>query len=317
MMRRVRAPSGPSSGAEAQRVQQRDRPRAHREDVADDAADAGRRALVRLDERRMVVRFDLEDRGEAVADVDRAGVLARALQHARPCRRQLLQVDARALVAAVLRPHHREDAELGLGRLALQRPRRCARIRLRVTVLTPFDSLTPARDWRPERRLPARATMTTDSNRTRPSALPSDASQARSGCGISPTTLRASLQMPAMLCDRAVRIGRVGDLAARVAVAEDRRGRAPRARASTVGRRVVVALAVRDRQPQHAAPARARRVNGVSVCSTRTSTCSQWNLRSRLRSIAPGSRPPRAGPGSRCRCRAPGRRRARTPGSPA
>ena len=37
---------------EAQRVQQRDRPRAHREDVADDAADAGRRALVRLDERR-------------------------------------------------------------------------------------------------------------------------------------------------------------------------------------------------------------------------------------------------------------------------
>ena len=35
--------------AEAQRVHHRDRPRAHREDVADDAADAGRRALVRLD----------------------------------------------------------------------------------------------------------------------------------------------------------------------------------------------------------------------------------------------------------------------------
>ena len=69
--------------AEAQRVEQRDRPRAHREDVADDAADAGRRALVRLDERRMVVRFDLEDGGQAVADVDRAGVLARPLQHAR------------------------------------------------------------------------------------------------------------------------------------------------------------------------------------------------------------------------------------------
>ena len=107
--------------AEAQRVHQRDRPRAHREDVADDAADAGRRALVRLDERRVVVRFDLEDGGEAVADVDGAGVLARPLQHARPGRRQLPQVDPRALVAAVLRPHHREDAELGQGRLAAER----------------------------------------------------------------------------------------------------------------------------------------------------------------------------------------------------
>ena len=64
--------------AEAQRVEQRDRPRAHREDVADDAADAGGRALIRLDERRVVVRLDLEDGGEPVADVDRAGVLARA-----------------------------------------------------------------------------------------------------------------------------------------------------------------------------------------------------------------------------------------------
>ncbi len=35
--------------AEAQRIEQRDRPRAHREDVAHDAADARRRALVRLD----------------------------------------------------------------------------------------------------------------------------------------------------------------------------------------------------------------------------------------------------------------------------
>ena len=69
-----------------------DRPRAHGEDVAQDAADAGRRALVRLDERRVVVALDLEDRGEPVADVDRAGVLARALQHARARRRQLLQV---------------------------------------------------------------------------------------------------------------------------------------------------------------------------------------------------------------------------------
>ena len=120
---------GPIERSEPQRVQQRDRPRAHREDVADDAADARRRALVRLDERRVVVGLDLEDRREAVADVDGARVLARSLQDARPGRRERLEVNARALVAAVLRPHHREDAELGQGRLAPQRVERCARTR--------------------------------------------------------------------------------------------------------------------------------------------------------------------------------------------
>ena len=108
--------------AEAQRVEVGDRPRAHGEDVAQDAADAGRRALVRLDERRVVVALDLEDHREAVADRDRAGVLARALQDARPARRQLAQHGARALVAAVLRPHDREDAELDeVGRAADRR----------------------------------------------------------------------------------------------------------------------------------------------------------------------------------------------------
>ena len=68
----------------------------------------------------MVVRFDLEDGGQPVADVDRAGVLARALQDARALGRQLPEVDARALVAAVLGPHHREDAELGQRRLAAE-----------------------------------------------------------------------------------------------------------------------------------------------------------------------------------------------------
>src|SRR5262249_21677884 len=39
---------------------------------------------------------------------------------------------------------------------------------------------------------------TADSRITSPSVLPSGDSHARSGCGISPTTLRASLQRPAM-----------------------------------------------------------------------------------------------------------------------
>ena len=56
---------------EPQRVHHRDRAGAHREDVADDAADPGRGALVRLDVRRVVVGLDLERDGVALADVDR------------------------------------------------------------------------------------------------------------------------------------------------------------------------------------------------------------------------------------------------------
>ena len=64
--------------AEAQRVHHGDRARAHRDDVAHDAADAGRRALVGLDVGRVVVGLDLEGHRPALADVDDAGVLADA-----------------------------------------------------------------------------------------------------------------------------------------------------------------------------------------------------------------------------------------------
>ena len=106
--------------AETQRVHDRDGPRAHGEDVAQNAADAGGRALKRLDETGMVVRFDLERDRVAVADVDDAGVFARALQHQLAARRQLLQMQARAFVGAVLAPHHAEDAEFGVGGLAAE-----------------------------------------------------------------------------------------------------------------------------------------------------------------------------------------------------
>ena len=70
--------------AEAERVQRRDRPRAHGEDVAQDAADAGRRALVGLDVGGVVVALHLEDGDEPVADIDDAGILARPLDDDRP-----------------------------------------------------------------------------------------------------------------------------------------------------------------------------------------------------------------------------------------
>ena len=119
-MRRLRAPLRIVERAEAQRIQHRDGPRAHGEDVAQDAAHAGGRALKRLDEAGVVVRFDLEGDRVAAADIDDAGVLARPLHHQLAARRQLLQVQARALVGAVLAPHHAEDAEFGVGGLAAE-----------------------------------------------------------------------------------------------------------------------------------------------------------------------------------------------------
>ena len=108
-------------GAEAQRVQRRDRPGAHREHVAQNPADAGRRTVIGLDERRVVVTLDLEDRGQPVADFDDAGVLARTLKYVRAGGRQAAEKAARALVAAMLRPHDREHAEFFERGHAVQR----------------------------------------------------------------------------------------------------------------------------------------------------------------------------------------------------
>jgi hypothetical protein len=110
-------------GAEAQRVHHRDRAGAHREDVADDAADAGRRALVGLDEARVVVRLDLERDRELVGDLHDARVLADARQHPGVLRgllAELAQVHLARLVGAVLAPHDRVHRELGGGRTAAE-----------------------------------------------------------------------------------------------------------------------------------------------------------------------------------------------------
>src|SRR5208282_4310127 len=53
--------------AEAQRVKVCNRSGTHGEHVTQDATDAGRRALIRLDEARVIVRLHLENRGQAFA----------------------------------------------------------------------------------------------------------------------------------------------------------------------------------------------------------------------------------------------------------
>ena len=107
--------------AEAQAVEQRDRPRAHREDVADDAADSRGRSLVGLDRARVVVRLHLEDDRQAVADVDDARVLARSDEHALAGGRQAPEQRTRVLVGAMLGPHGAEHAELDLVGNAAER----------------------------------------------------------------------------------------------------------------------------------------------------------------------------------------------------
>ena len=102
--------------AKSQQIQTGDGPGAHREDVAQNAADPGRRALIGFDERRVVVALHLEDAGVAVADVDHAGVLAGAANHPGGLGRQLAQMNARRLVGTVFVPHGREDAQLGKAR---------------------------------------------------------------------------------------------------------------------------------------------------------------------------------------------------------
>src|SRR5262249_35831268 len=68
-------------------------------------------SLERLNERWMIVRFDLEGASPSVANVDDAGVFSGALQDAFAARRQPLQVNTRRFVGAVFAPHHAEDAQ--------------------------------------------------------------------------------------------------------------------------------------------------------------------------------------------------------------
>ena len=182
--------------AEAQAVEEGDGARAHGEDVAKDAADAGGGALEGFDRAGVVVAFDLHDDGQAVTDVDCSGVfLARADQDLGTLAGKARQERARVLVAAVLAPHAADDSELnGVGRAVEE---------VGGEVVFVAGEGDFAKDfvagrfvgWG-ERHAPAAARS--ESQIARPSSPPRAASEARSGWGIMPTTLRPALQMPAM-----------------------------------------------------------------------------------------------------------------------
>ena len=103
---------------EGQRVHRRDRARAHGEDVTQDAAHAGRRALMGFDIAGMVVALHLEDHRLTVADIDHARVLSGTADHLGAIDGQGTQPFLGRLVGTVLVPHGAEDAQFGEGRFA-------------------------------------------------------------------------------------------------------------------------------------------------------------------------------------------------------
>ena len=181
--------------AEAQGIEQRHRTGAHGEHVAQDAADAGGRPLVGLDEGGVVVALHLEDGHQAIADVDHAGVLARAADDPRSLGRKLAEVDLRGFVGAMLAPHHREDAEL-------DQVRRTAKDRQNELVLVGLEAVFDDDGGR-DRVAHAKASSR-ERNSGRPSLPPSSGAIARSGWGIRPSTLRLGLRTPGDVGGRAV-----------------------------------------------------------------------------------------------------------------
>ena len=64
------------------------------------------------------MRFDLERGAPAVANIDDAGILARRDDYAFASGGKTAQMNAGGFIRAVLRPHHREDAEFSKRGLA-------------------------------------------------------------------------------------------------------------------------------------------------------------------------------------------------------
>ena len=112
---------GWSGAHEAQRVHGGDGPRSHREYIAQDAADAGRRALIGFDVGGVVVALHFEDQRIAVANVDHACILTRSANYLRTLGRQSAQPFLRRLVGTMLIPHRREDTQFGQRRRPAQK----------------------------------------------------------------------------------------------------------------------------------------------------------------------------------------------------
>src|SRR5262249_10133492 len=98
-----------------------DRPCPHREDIADNPADAGSGALERLDGAGVVVGLDFEGNRQSVTDVDDTGVFfAGANEDLAGLGGKRLKQRATVLIRTMLAPHDGENAELSISRFAAE-----------------------------------------------------------------------------------------------------------------------------------------------------------------------------------------------------
>src|SRR5918994_6119596 len=135
----------------------------------------------------MVVALHLERERPPISHLDHACVLSWPLQHMRPRVREAAEERTRVLVAAVFAPHYGEQRELQ----EVGRPSHQLQDAVVLEVREPqggvclLDIQTPA-------------PTSTESSILNPSSEPRVGSETLSGCGMMPTTLRSSLQTPAM-----------------------------------------------------------------------------------------------------------------------
>ena len=134
---------------------------------------------------------------------------------------------------------------------------------------------------------------TSDARTRRPSVEPSHVSDARSGCGIIPTTLPRVVGDARRVVPRAVRVVHVRNAM----------------RGSTPSSRRVVALVMVDRDAQALSLARTRASRSCRCPRPRASSTRRGSAGPRSCAAHPGRGAPRPGSGTRCRCRARERRR--------
>ena len=103
---------------EAERVHGCDGTGTHCKDIAQNAANAGRRTLIGFDIRRVVVAFHLEDQRLTVTDINDARVFAGAANDLRSFGGQGAQPFLGRLIGTMFVPHRREDPKLGKGGFA-------------------------------------------------------------------------------------------------------------------------------------------------------------------------------------------------------
>src|ERR671917_2956416 len=135
----------------------------------------------------MVVALHLERERPPISHLDHACVLSRPLQHMPPLVREAAEERARVLVAAVFAPHYGEQRELqevGCPSHQLQ-DAVVLEVREPQRAVCLLDVQTPA-------------PTSTERSILSPSSEPRAGSETLSGCGMRPTTLRPSLQTPAM-----------------------------------------------------------------------------------------------------------------------